>query len=391
MASSFLSDIIFISIDCSKGCERDMEQIYCAALTSLLNYDAPLWVPRFRETFGSCRAAWEAGRKDLAGAGLLSRELSQVWDSARKEALPERIYDYCQKHQVRLLGRWSPGYPPLLAQLSAPPPVLYCKGELPKEESALAIVGSRKATDYGLGAAGQFARAAAAEGVPVISGGAYGIDAAAHRAVLDAGGKTVAVLGGGLEELYPRRHLRLFDRICQEGALVTEYDPWTPPLPQNFPLRNRIIVGLSKAVLVVEAAIRSGAMSTAHAAVDENRELFAVPGPISSETSQGTHRLLKQGARLADDPEEILEFLLGPRAERIPPQAAETDLFRDLSPSEQKKARALCTWLQKHQGRSLEEIADHFPWPLLVLSTLLLELELMGRVQRNSRNRYNAV
>lgn len=299
-------------MDCSKGCERDMEQIYCAALTSLLNYDAPLWVPRFRETFGSCRAAWEAGRKDLAGAGLLSRELSQVWDSARKEALPERIYDYCQKHQVRLLGRWSPGYPPLLAQLSAPPPVLYCKGELPKEESALAIVGSRKATDYGLGAAGQFARAAAAEGVPVISGGAYGIDAAAHRAVLDAGGKTVAVLGGGLEELYPRRHLRLFDRICQEGALVTEYDPWTPPLPQNFPLRNRIIVGLSKAVLVVEAAIRSGAMSTAHAAVDENRELFAVPGPISSETSQGTHRLLKQGARLADDPEEILEFLLGP-------------------------------------------------------------------------------
>ena len=378
-------------MDCSKGCERDMEQIYCAALTSLLNYDAPLWVPRFRETFGSCRAAWEAGRKDLAGAGLLSRELSQVWDSARKEALPERIYDYCQKHQVRLLGRWSPGYPPLLAQLSAPPPVLYCKGQLPDLSAGLAIVGSRKATDYGLAAAGRFARAAVAAGVPVISGGAYGIDAAAHRAALDGRGKTVAVLGSGLEELYPRRHFRLFDRICQEGALVTEYAPWTPPLPQNFPLRNRIIVGLSRAVLVVEAGIRSGAMSTAHAAADENRELFAVPGPIFSETSQGTHRLLKQGARLADDPEEILSFLLGNQRQKTSPRAEETDLFRDLSPAEQEKARALCSWLQKHQGCTLEEIADHFPWPLAVLSTLLLELELLGQVRRTSRNRYNAV
>ena len=222
---------------------------------------------------------------------------------------------------------------------------------------------------------------------------AYGIDAAAHRAALEAGGLTVAVLGGGLGELYPRRHLRLFDKICEQGALVTEQSPWTPPLPQNFPLRNRIIVGLSRSVLVVEAAIRSGAMSTAHAAADENRDLYAVPGPIDSETSQGTHWLLKQGARLGDDPRELLDSLLGrePGTCTGPAEEEEPDLFGEVSPEEQERAGALYRWIKKHRAQSLEDLAGAFPWSLAVLSTLLLELELGGRIRRNSRNRYSAL
>lgn len=368
-----------------------MEDVYCAALADLLSYEAPQGVPLLREAFGSLEKAWKAGTGDLKEAGLWSPALDKVWQSPHRRNLPERIWDWCEHHQARVISRWNLDYPVLVDQLAAPPPVLYVKGTLPDQPACVAVVGSRKATDYGLAVAARFARAAALRQVPVISGGAYGIDAAAHKAALDAGGPTVAVLGGGLGELYPRRHLRLFDRIAQQGALVTEYAPWTPPLPQNFPLRNRIIVGFCRAVVVVEAAIRSGAMSTAHAALDENRELFAVPGPIFSETSQGTHHLLKQGARVGDDPQEVLTSLLGPEEGTLPQAGEEPDLFRDFAPDEKEKAGALCRWLQKHQGSSLEQLADAFPWPLAVLSTLLLELELSGRVQRNSRNRYHAV
>lgn len=370
-----------------------MEEVYGAALADLLSYEAPQGVPVLREAFGSLEKAWKAGIKDLRAAGLLTPALEKVWRDSRKPALPEKIWDWCQVHGVRIISRWSPDYPPLVDQLGAPPPVLYVKGRLPEQPACLAIVGSRKATDYGLAVAARFARAAALKKVPVISGGAYGIDAAAHQAALEAGGLTVAVLGGGLGELYPRRHLWLFDKICEQGALVTEQSPWTPPLPQNFPLRNRIIVGLSRSVLVVEAAIRSGAMSTAHAAADENRDLYAVPGPIDSETSRGTHWLLKQGARLGDDPRELLDSLLGrePGTCTGPAEEEEPDLFGEVSPEEQERAGALYRWIKKHRAQSLEDLAGAFPWPLAVLSTLLLELELGGRIRRNSRNRYSAL
>ena len=152
-------------------------------------------------------------------------------------------------------------------------------------------------------------------------------------------------------------------------------------------------MGLSRSVLVVEAAIRSGAMSTAHAAADENRDLYAVPGPIDSETSQGTHWLLKQGARLGDDPRELLDSLLGrePGTCTGPAEEEEPDLFGEVSPEEQERAGALYRWIKKHRAQSLEDLAGAFPWPLAVLSTLLLELELGGRIRRNSRNRYSAL
>ena len=369
-----------------------MEEIYCAALADLLGHGAARWVPRFYEAFGSYQGAYEASWAELMARGLLVPALERSWGGRRWKNLPERVYDYTQTHTVQLLTRQSAGYPGLLQQLSLPPAILYVKGRLPDSEQGLAIVGSRKATDYGLGTAASFGRAAALAGIPVFSGGAYGIDGAAHRAVVEAGGIPVAVLGGGLEKLYPSRHLRLFDRICEKGALVTEFAPWEPPLAPQFLQRNRIIVGLSKGVLVVEAGARSGALNTAHIALDENRELFAVPGPITAATSQGTNGLLKQGARLADTPGEVLAFLQD-REEGLPKSARprQLDLFPELKPEEKPRARELIAWLQKQPGQTLDSLADAFPWPLDQLSMLLMELELAGRIQRTSRNRYIAV
>lgn len=368
-----------------------MEEIYCAALADLLGHGAALWVPRFYETFGSYEKAYKADRAELAERGLLVPALEKCWGGKRWQSLPERVYDYVQQHPVQLFTRQDDGYPALLQHLSLPPAILYVKGRLPRSEQGLAIVGSRKATDYGLGVAAQFGRAAALDGIPVYSGGAYGIDGAAHKAAVDAGGVTVAVLGGGLDHLYPPRHRTLFDRICENGALVTEFAPWEPPLGPQFLQRNRIIVGLAKAVLVVEAGARSGALNTAHTTLDENRELFAVPGPITSPTSRGTNGLLKQGARLADDPADVLDFLLErePGSARTKPK--QLDLFPELTESQQPRARTLIAWLKKNQGQTLDMLADHFPWPLAELSMLLMELELAGRIQRNSRNRYIAV
>ena len=376
----------------TKGCDIVMEEIYCAALADLLGHGAAQWVPRFYATFGSYAKAYQASRQEVQARGLLTPSLEKSWGGRRWKNLPERVYDYVQIHPVRLLTRQSAGYPALLQELSLPPAILYVKGHLPDSEQGLAIVGSRKATDYGLGVAARFGRAAALDGIPVYSGGAYGIDGAAHKAAVEAGGVTVAVLGGGLENLYPARHFHLFDRICEKGALVTEFAPWEPPLAPQFLQRNRIIVGLSKAVLVVEAGARSGALNTAHTALDENRELFAVPGPITSATSRGTNGLLKQGARVADDPQEVLAFLQGREAGiKTGAGPRQLDLFPELSPALQPKARELIAFLKKQPGQTLDTLADTFPWPLDELSMLLMELELAGRVQRTSRNRYIAV
>ncbi|WP_432642679.1 DNA-processing protein DprA [Acidaminococcus sp.] len=369
-----------------------MEEIYCAALADLLGYGAAQWVPRFFAAFGSYERAYKASRKEVASRGLLTPFLEKSWGGQRWNSLPERVYDYVQTHPVELLTCQSAGYPELLRQLSLPPAILYVKGRLPDSGQGLAIVGSRKATDYGLGAAAQFSRAAALEGIPVYSGGAYGIDGAAHKAAAEAGGVTVAVLGGGLGKLYPSRHLHLFDRICEKGALVTEFAPWEPPLAPQFLQRNRIIVGLSKAILVVEAGTRSGALNTARTALDENRELFAVPGPITSATSQGTNGLIKQGARLADAPRDVLDFLQGREAgAKAGAKPRQLDLFPELKPEERPRAKELIDWLKKQPGQTLDTLADTFPWPLDQLSMLLMELELAGRIQRTSRNRYIAV
>ncbi|QGJ70831.1 Rossmann fold nucleotide-binding protein Smf [Planctomycetales bacterium 10988] len=216
----------------------------------------------------------------------------------------------CVAAGVQLVARTDSQYPELLRQISAPPSFLYYQGALlPRDQQAIAIIGSRHATTYGLRQAERLAAGLARAGFTIISGLARGIDAAAHRGALEAGGRTIAVLGNGLGHLYPPEHGPLSKEIVQQGALLSENSFLTVPSKTTFPQRNRIISGLSLGILVVEARKRSGALITACHAVDQNREVFAVPGPIDREESEGCHQLIQDGAKLVTGVEDILAEL----------------------------------------------------------------------------------
>jgi DNA processing protein len=202
-------------------------------------------------------------------------------------------------------------YPELLRAIPDPPAVLYCDGQIePRDRQAIAIVGARRATPYGLRVTEALARELSQFGFTIVSGMARGIDAAAHRAALEVGGRTIAVLGCGLDVVYPPEHVRLRAEIAESGAVVTEFLPGTPPHAGNFPRRNRIISGLGLGVVVVEATEDSGSLITARLALDQGREVFAVPGPIDAPLSRGPHGLLKQGAKLVETVDDIVEELL---------------------------------------------------------------------------------
>src|SRR5256712_10202019 len=203
----------------------------------------------------------------------------------------------------------DPRYPARLREL-VPAPALWVRGTLHDDDVlAIAIVGARRATPYGLEVAAQLARDLAARGVTIVSGFARGIDSAAHRAALDAGGRTIAVLGSGIDVVYPPENRRLADAVAARGALVTQFPPGTPPLPHHFPTRNRTLAALALGVVGVEAAGRSGSLSTAGFAADLGREVFAAPGKITSPPSAGVHKLLRDGARLVEDWTDIVQEL----------------------------------------------------------------------------------
>jgi len=249
----------------------------------------------------------------------LGRQLTQLEDRA------EQLLDWCDRHQVRCLTLTDPDYPELLKEVSAAPPLLFVRGDADLlSMPQLAVVGSRNASPQGLQQAEQFARALADSGFVITSGLALGIDGAAHRGALQ-GGKTLAVLGTGLDVIYPRQHAGLCRDILEGGgAVVSEFLPETAPLPANFPRRNRVISGLSLGVLVVEAALKSGSLITARYGLEQNREVFAIPGSIHNPMSKGNHRLLKQGAILVESARDIVEHLggmLGYLAQTVPPPA----------------------------------------------------------------------
>lgn len=210
---------------------------------------------------------------------------------------------------LALLSPGDAGYPALLGTISSPPN-LYVRGTIePADALAIAIVGSRRATAYGIEVAGRLAADLAARGITIVSGFARGIDTAAHRAALAAGGRTIAVLGSGIDVLYPPENVRLAEGVAAAGALVSQFSPGMPPLRQNFPARNRTLAGLALGVVVVEAALQSGALITAGQAGELGREVFAVPGKITSPTSVGAHRLLIDGARLVQHWSDIVQEL----------------------------------------------------------------------------------
>lgn len=216
----------------------------------------------------------------------------------------------CRQHGVDLLPDHDPRYPQMLAEICDPPGVLYVRGEiLPRDALAVAIVGARHATHYGVTQAERLASTLARAGLTIVSGLARGIDAAAHRGAIDAGGRTLAVLGSGLLNIYPPEHKELGDMVSRAGALVSEAPLQAVPTSGTFPQRNRLISGLSLGTIVVEASERSGALITARHAMEQGREVFAVPGRVDSRMSRGCHQLLRDGARLVESADDVLEEL----------------------------------------------------------------------------------
>ncbi len=267
--------------------------------------------------FGSAKAAWEAAPEEIAAVIGLHQSANKI-EQERLKLDPHKLWDRLEKQKISCVSPDCPGYPSLLNQISGPP-FLYYRGSLQKiEQPAVAIVGSRRCTFYGREIARRLAAELASAGVSVVSGMAMGIDTAAHQGALENSGYTVAVLGCGVDYCYPRSNAELMGQIIAAGGIVSEFPPGTGPRPAHFPQRNRIISGLSLGSVVVEATAKSGALITANFALEQNREVFAVPGNVGSPYSLGSHRLIKEGARLVESAGDILEELFIPASPGLP-------------------------------------------------------------------------
>ncbi len=317
-------------------------------------------ISRLKEYFGSLQDAWKAPDSKLQQAGLDSRTLDALVSLRPRISLDGEM-EKLERHKVNVLICEDSHYPSRLKEIYDYPPVLYVRGSLPAEdEPCLAIVGTRRPTVYGRQVTEEIVADLARSKITIVSGLARGIDSVAHRAALDAGGKTVAVFGSGLDIVYPGENAKLAQAIMEHGALVSEYPLGVKPKAENFPLRNRIMSGLSLGVLVVEAGERSGALITAEQALAQNREVFAIPGSILSPTSQGTNRLIQEGAKLVRSYTDILQELnltiivqQAEIKEFAPANQVESAILRELS-SEPNHVDEIC----RRSGLTISEVSS---------------------------------
>jgi DNA processing protein len=267
------------------------------------------------EQFGSPAAVLAAAPSKLRTVKGIGPKLLDKILKADREINARDVIDVCRLHNIDILTEANAEYPRALREIHDPPGVLFIRGSIkPQDALAVGIVGTRHATQYGLRQAERLAGSLARAGLTIISGLARGIDAAAHRGALSAGGRTIAVLASGVVNIYPPEHVQLADEIAAQGAILSEAPPYAEPLSGTFPQRNRLISGLSLGVIVIEAADRSGALITARHAMEQGRDVFAVPGNVDSRTSRGCHRLIRDGAKLVESADDVLEEL-GPLVE----------------------------------------------------------------------------
>ncbi len=373
-----------------------MNTLYLAAICAVLPGLRRSTIQQLIQKLGDAKTIFEASESDLLATGLVESKNVIQFISKRSLKLPEKIEKFCMLNSVNLISIYDEAYPKALKEIHDPPLVLYVRGQIPEAPYAIGIVGSREASHYGLKAANVFASGLASEGIPIISGGARGIDASAHEAALRAGGTTVAVLGCGFDIAYPASNQKLFQRIAERGAVISEYPPGTEPRALNFPARNRIIVGLSRGVIVAEAARKSGALITAHIAADEGREVYCVPGNIFDGTSVGCHELIRKGAKIVDCVQDILEDKQAWQA-AMHRKVYQPKLFAEekrRKPAKKEKPLPASElgqkiWALLKQGAlSLEDITEQLEEPIPVISMELLELQVSGYVEQDKAQRY---
>jgi len=352
-----------------------MDKLYLAGLLSIPNL-GPAKARVLLKCFGSAQKVWTADYQDLKEAGLDAVTCNNLLLHREKLDL-NKLSNRWTELGIKLCSYNEPDYPILLRHIANPPLLLYYRGELYNSDKNIAIVGSRRASSYGKNVAQMLGSELAAAGFTVVSGAARGIDTAAHLGALTQG-RTIAVLGSGVDVVYPPENAKLLNQIAAQGAVISEYPPGTAPHARHFPARNRIISGMSRGVVIVEAAEKSGALITADFALEQGRDVFAVPGSVFSPLSKGTHNLIKQGAKLVEKVSDILEEY------GVNPPVTAKCQDKKLSADAVKIYQALSC---EHPS-SLEEIVGKTQLPLATVTYLLLELELLGLVNQIGRQRY---
>lgn len=327
--------------------------------------------------FGSSKNIYEASDKELREAFLKMKNIAETaagriacskdLSSAEKQLL------FMEKEKISIIRITDKKYPESLKQIHDPPFLLYCKGSMPCTGQAMSIVGSRKATSYGKWAAYGIAARLSEYNVTVVSGMAYGIDAFAHKGALESGGKTIAVLGCGVDRCYPPSNRGLMEQIIESGAVISEYAPGTVPFHANFPKRNRIISGISKGVVIVEAGVKSGSLITAEFALEQGRDVYAVPGNINSIYSKGTNKLIKEGAVPLTDIDDIIAELAGFNCEKTDKKQKESELGKD------EKAVYDCIAENKHANP--DRIAGILARDVSEINAIITILEIKGLIE----------
>jgi DNA processing protein len=332
--------------------------------------------------FGDLEDAWKASPADLAEAGLGRKVIERVIQ-AREEVDLTKLWEKIESQGIKILTWQDESYPGRLKEIDQPPPVLYIRGEyLPDDLFAVAIVGTRRVTAYGRQITEEISSFLAANGITVISGLARGVDAIAHQSTLKAGGRTIAVLGSGVDKIYPPEHRGLAEQMMERGAIISDYALGTPPDASNFPPRNRIISGLSLAVVVIEAGETSGALITAEFGAEQGREVFAVPGSILAPQSKGTNKLIQRGALPLLSMDDLMQAL---DLTRVGEQKA----ARKVIPADETEARLMN--VLGSEPLHVDEIRSQAELPIEKVSATLALMELKGMVRQVGGMNYVAV
>lgn len=340
---------------------------------NLVNGIGPARLDRLIEYCGSIMDAWQAHPADWLAAGLDGKSITALTRAQHTLDLDAEL-ERVERAGVQLITRDHAAYPAVLAQIAAPPPLLYVKGQISAVDTwCVAVVGTRSPTAYGKEATRRIVGELAAAGVTIVSGLAIGVDTSAHTTTLEMAGRTLGVLASGLDQVYPQRNRVLAEQIAANGAILSEFPLGTKPTPQLFPVRNRIISGLALATLVVEAGAKSGALITVRFALDQGRDVFAVPGPIFSRMSEGTNQLIRDGAGLVTSGQDILDALnLSAVVSQQEIQAALPD-----DPIEAAMLRLI-----SYDPQHIDELGRQCELPIATVSATLALLELKGLVRQ---------
>jgi DNA processing protein len=344
----------------------------------------PLLSKKLLASFGSPEAVFRADLNDLLSVDGMTRERAENIRSFNKWDITEKALKSTRDSDITVIGYDNSHYPEPLRHVADAPVVLYRRGDYhPDDRFAIAIVGSRRLSEYGEGVTLRISNELSRAGFTIISGMARGIDTLSHRSALAAGGRTIAVFGSGPDVCYPAENRGLMQKIISSGCVLSEFAPGTEPRKEHFPRRNRLISGLSLGVLVIEATVKSGALITAQYALEQNKEVFAVPGRITSKNSEGTNRLIKQGARIVLDTEDIIEELAPMLRGFISRRA---DVKQAISEEESRLCNNLC-----REPKHIDILSRETGMPAHAILNTLLSLELKGIARQSQGKRFYLV